>query len=364
MRGGEKVLESFCRLFPTAPLYTLLHLPGTVSPLIENRPIHTSWLQGAPLAAKRYRHYLPLFPRAAASLRLPPADLVLSSSHCVAKGVKPPPGALHVSYLHTPMRYVWDMYPDYFGPQRGGAARLVMPLVRPFLQHWDVATAPRVHHYLANSRFVAERIRRYYHREARVLHPPVEAGRFTPGGGEGDYYLVVSALVPYKRVDLAVAACTQSRRRLKVVGTGPEYERLVAQAGPEVEFLGWQPDEALPGLYAGARAFLFPGKEDFGITPLESMGAGRPVIAYAAGGALETVVPPDDPAGRPPTGLYMPEQSVAALLTALDRLEANEPRFSPADLVAHAAGFDRALFEQRLAAVLAELMRGRSGQGA
>lgn len=356
MRGGEKVLESFCRLFPGAPIYTLLHLPGKVSPLIESHPIRTSYIQRMPLAASRYRHYLPLFPGAVERLRLPQCDLVLSSSHCVAKAVPPPEGALHVSYLHTPMRYIWDMYQDYFGPGRGGLASLVMPLLRTRLQRWDVATCGRVDHFLANSAHVAERIRRHYHRPAEVIHPPVDTGRFAPAADVDDYYLVVSALVPYKRVDLAVRVCGASGRRLLVVGTGPEAERLKAMAGPSVEFLGWQPDQAVAGLYARARALIFPGEEDFGITPVESMAAGRPVVALARGGALETVVGFDDPGGRPPTGVFFGEQTEAALAAALDGLERRLDAFDPRALADHAAGFDTRVFERRLARRLREIL--------
>lgn len=358
MRGGEKVLEALCRLFPQAPLYTLLHLPGSVSGLIEDRPVLTSFVQSLPLASKRYRHYLPLFPRAVESLKLPPCDLVLSTSHCVAKAVRPPRGAVHVSYLHTPMRYIWDMYADYFGPGRGGAARYVMPLLRGRFQRWDVATCGRVHHFLANSRHVARRIERHYGRQAQVIPPPVDAGRFAPSASVEDYYLVVSALVPYKRVDLAIEACTKAGRRLIVVGSGPERERLRAMAGPTVEFMGWVGDEHLAGLYARARAFLFPGEEDFGITPLESMASGRPVIAYAKGGALETVVGLDDPIGRPATGVFFHSQEASSLLAALEELEAGQGRFDPQALAAHAAGFDTGVFLERMAAYLAQALAG------
>ncbi|MCF8033526.1 MAG: glycosyltransferase [Desulfarculaceae bacterium] len=359
MRGGEKVLEALCRLFPEAPLYTLLHLPGSVSPLIENRPIHTSFVQKMPFAARRYRHYLPLFPRAMERLAMPPCDLVLSTSHCVAKAASPPPGAMHVSYLHTPMRYVWDMYPEYFGPGRGGAARYVMPLLRRGMQRWDVATCGRVDHFIANSRHVARRIRRNYGRGAEVIPPPVEAGRFAPTAQVQGYYLVVSALVPYKRVDLAVEACTKARKRLKVVGRGPEEARLKAMAGPTVEFLGWVGDEHLADLYARAKAFLFPGEEDFGITPLESMASGRPVIAYARGGALETVVGLDDSQGRAPTGLFFHQQDAEALRAAMDQLEDALERFDAQELAGHAAGFDTARFMERMAAHLEDLASGR-----
>jgi glycosyltransferase involved in cell wall biosynthesis len=356
MRGGEKVLEAFCNLFPDAPIHTLLHLKGKVSPLIESHPIRTSFLQRMPLAAKRYRHYLPLFPRAAESLKLPPADLVLSSSHCVAKGVKAPPGATHVSYVHTPMRYVWDLYEDYFGPGRGGLARWVMPFFRGGLQRWDVRTAASVDHFIANSAHVAQRIKRHYGRDSTVIHPPVEAERFAPVEEPEDYYLVLSALAPYKRVDLAVRACTRLGYRLKVAGTGPEEARLKELAGPKVEFLGWQPDEALPELYAKARAFIFPGEEDFGITPLESMASGRPVVAFGKGGALETVMGTGGTEGRPATGRFFYEQSEDALAAALQEVEAELDSFDPGALARHAAGFGTPVFMERIAEFITGIM--------
>ena len=352
MRGGEKVLECFCRLFPDAPLFTLLHLPGSVSPLIEDRRIVTSFIQRMPLVEKRYRYYLPLFPAAAAAMKLPQCDLVLSSSHCVAKGVKPPPGAAHISYLHTPMRYVWDMYDSYFGPESSGVARHIMPFLRGYLQNWDVRSSKRVDHFLANSAHVAKRIKRHYGRQAEVVHPPLELGRFSPVEEPEDYYLVLSALVPYKRIDLAIRACKKLKRRLKVVGKGPEMETLQALAGDGVEFLGWQPDEALPELYAKARAFIFPGEEDFGITPLESMASGRPVVALGRGGALETVVGLEDELGRAPTGVFFAEQSMEALCGAMQVLETNLDSFVPTELAAHAQTFGQPFFMQRMEEVI------------
>ena len=360
MRGGEKVLEALCGLFPHAPIYTLLHIKGSVSHVIEGHEIQTSFIQKMPLAAKRYRHYLPLFPLAIEKLKLPACDLVISSSHCVAKAVIPPKGARHVSYLHTPMRYVWDLYDTYFGQGRGGLAGRVMPWVRPRLQKWDVRTCGRVHHFLANSAHVADRIRRHYNRQAKVIHPPVDTARFKPASKVEDYYLVVSALVPYKRIDLAVKACSAGGRRLKVVGLGPELARLKTLAGPRVEFLGWQPDEALPALYAGARAFLFPGEEDFGITPVESMAAGRPVVALGRGGALETVVGLDDQKGRPPTGIFFFEQSERALADAMARLEKSLDAFDQNALAARAAQFDTGIFLERISSYLQQIIRKNS----
>jgi glycosyltransferase involved in cell wall biosynthesis len=356
MRGGERCLEVFCELFPGADLFTLLHVPGRVSPAIEGRRIVTSFIQRLPAAARRYRHYLPLMPAAVGRFDLRGYDLVLSSSHCVAKGARPAPGSLHVCYCFTPMRYAWDRYGDYVGGHAGLPARLALPALAPALRGWDRATSGRVHHYVAISEHVRARVRRCYGREAAVIYPPVDVQRFELATGrEGDFYLVVSALVAYKRIDLAVRAARALGRRLLVVGTGPEEARLRALAGPGVEFLGWRSDAEIARLYRGCRAVLFPGCEDFGIVPLEAMAAGRPVIALAAGGALETIVPPGGE--TPPTGLFFGEQTVEALTAAMRRFEEEAERFEPKALRARAELFDRERFraaaraylEQRLA---------------
>lgn len=352
MRGGERCLEVLCELFPGADLFTLLHVPGRVSRVIEERRIRTSFLQRLPRVEERYRYLLPLFPLAIERFDLRGYDLVLSSSHCVAKGVRAAPGALHLCYCFTPMRYVWDRYADYFGPGAGLPARLLMPPVAAALRRWDRSTAARVHHFAAISRFVAARIARCYGREAEVIYPPVECTRFRLAEGAGEYYLVVSALTPYKRVDLAVEAATRLGRRLLVAGAGPEESRLRARAGPTVEFLGWRADHEVAELLAGCRALLFPGVEDFGIVPLEAMAAGRPVIAFDGGGVRETVVPLPGGAA-PPTGIFFAEQTAEALGEAIGRFEANAHRFDPKALRARAEAFDRPLFRERIAAWVA-----------
>jgi glycosyltransferase involved in cell wall biosynthesis len=350
MRGGERCLEVFCELFPDADLYTLLHVPGSVVPVIERRRVVTSLIQRLPQAELRYRHYLPLFPAAIRAFDLRGYDLVLSSSHAVAKSVRPPAGGLHVCYCFTPMRYVWDLYDDYFGPRAGTATRLLMPALAAWLRRWDRATAARVHHFVAISRFVAERIRRAYDRDADVIYPPVDVSRFRLDESPEDYYLVVSALTPYKRVDLAVEACTRLGRRLVVVGSGPEEARLRALAGPTVELRGWLDDARTAELYARCRALLFPPLEDFGIAPLEAMAAGRPVIAFGQGGARETVVPPGG--AEAPTGLFFARQSVDDLVEAIRRFESGVVAFEPKALRRRAEEFDRPLFKERIGAYL------------
>jgi glycosyltransferase involved in cell wall biosynthesis len=347
MRGGERCLEVLCELFPDAPLYTLLHVPGSVSPVIERRRIVTSFVQRLPRAAARYRAYLPLFPLAIAQLDLTGYDLVVSMSHCVAKSVRPAPGALHLCYCFSPMRYLWDLSDDYFGPGRGPlAARVFGPAVAPVLRRWDRHT-DGVHRFVAISRHIADRIRRAYDRPADVIYPPVDVQRFAPAEPADDSYLVVGALVPYKRVDLAIAAANRLGRRLVVVGTGPEESRLRALAGPTVSFLGWRSDDEIAGLYARCRALLFPAVEDFGITPLEAAAAGRPTIALAQGGALETMVGLEV-GDAPPTAVFFDAQTVDALVDAIARFERAEERFDAKALRARAEAFDRPIFKQKL----------------
>jgi glycosyltransferase involved in cell wall biosynthesis len=345
MRGGERCLEVLCELFPEAPLYTLLHVPGSVSPLIERRRIVTSFLQRLPAVEARYRHYLPLFPAAVRGLSLAGHDLVISLSHCVAKAVRVPPGAVHLCYCFTPMRYVWDLEADY-AQNAGPLARLALPPVAAALRRWDRRTGG-VHDFAAISHHIADRIRRVYGRSSEVIHPPVDVARFRLADAVDDYYLVVSALAPYKRVDLAVAAAGRLGRRLLVVGQGTEEARLRALAGPGVTFLGWRPDAEVAELYARCRAVLFPSVEDFGIVPLEAAAAGRPTIALARGGALETMVGLDG-AGEAPTAVFFAEQTVQSLVAAMRAFEAAEGRFEPRALRARAARFDRPLFSRRV----------------
>ncbi len=346
MRGGERCLEVLCEMFPAAPLFTLLHVPGSVSPVIEARPIVTSFVQRLPDARRRYRQYLPLFPAAVRGLDLRGYDLVVSLSHCVAKSVRIPRGALHVCYCFTPMRYVWDLYDDYFGRRASALVRTVMPPVAAALRRWDRRTSS-VHHFVAISQHIAERIRRVYGRTADVIYPPVELQRFHIGTPD-DFYLVVSALTPYKRVDLAIDAAGRLGRRLVVVGTGPEEGALRRRAGPTVEFLGWRSDEEVAELYARSRAVVFTSLEDFGIVPLEAAAAGRPTIAFGRGGVLETMTPLED-AGAP-TAVFFHAQTADSLADAIQRFEAAEAlgRFDPVAVRARVEAFDRPRFVERV----------------
>ena len=352
MRGGEKVLLSLARLYPDAPIFTLLHVRGSVAPELEDRDIRTTFVQHLPAADRRYRHYLPLFPAAAAAIDLRGFDLVVSSSHCVAKGVRPAADALHVCYCHTPMRYVWDRYDDYFGPGRvSPLAGVLIGRVAAGLRAWDSASASRVHRFVANSRYVAERIRRYYGRDSTVIPPPVDTDFFTPGGpAPGRFDLLVSALAPYKRIELALEAYRGTGRPLRIVGTGPERARLEALAPPEATFLGWVDDATLRQLYRECRAVLMLGVEDFGIVPLEAMACGRPAIVFGEGGGLETVVE-----GR--TGLVFREPSAASLRAVVDSLEG--VRFNDVTLRAQAEAHSRRTFESRFRAFVDEALSER-----
>jgi glycosyltransferase involved in cell wall biosynthesis len=347
LRGGERVLEALCGLYPDAEIFTLVHLRGSAGPVIERHRITASFLQAA---GRRYRHALPLFPMAIESLDLRSFDLVVSTSHAVAKGCIPGPHAAHVSYIHTPMRYVWDQFDAYFGRGRAGpVTRFAAHSVAPYLRSWDVRSTARVHGLIANSRFVAERIRRCWGREAdAVVYPPVDTARFVPAAeGPDEYALIVSALVPYKRVDLAVRAFSRLKRPLKIAGDGPELERLREIAGPSVEFLGSVHGDALPGLYARAKFFVLAGEEDFGIAPVEAQAAGRPVLALGSGGALETVVDGE-------TGLFFAEPTVEALLEGIERID--RLQVDPALVRAHAERFAAPRFGPELQREIAQVV--------
>jgi glycosyltransferase involved in cell wall biosynthesis len=356
MRGGERVLESLCRLYPRAPVFTLRYDRGAVSQLIAGRDVRTAFTDRLarllPLGRAEFRMLLPLFPRAIESLSLAGYDLVVSSSHAVAKGAIAAPGALHVSYVHSPMRYIWEAADEYAPAVPGGPlGRAAFAALSRYLRRWDLASTARVQTLVANSVYTQARIRQVYGREAEVIEPPVDADRFArvpdpaPSGGD-PLYLCVSALVPYKRVELAVRAFALSgrpgqRRRLVVVGDGADRARLTRLAGPNVELRGRVDDDELVRLYAACRAVVHPALDDFGIVPVEALAAGRPVVAFAGGGSLDSVRDGE-------TGVLFRDPTPESLAAALDRLDGLT--FDPARLRAAARRFDRASFERRFGA--------------
>jgi glycosyltransferase involved in cell wall biosynthesis len=357
MRGGEKCLEVACRRWPDAPLYTLLHKPGSVSPAIERRPVRTSFLQRLPGVDRYYRYLLPLMPLAVRR-QLPPADLVVSFSHCVAKAVQPQPGVPHVCYCFTPMRYAWHMRRSYFGDAPPGIAARLRDRLLGAMRDWDRATAGRVTHFVAISKTVRQRIRDCYDRESTVIYPPVDTDYYhaAPVRRE-DFYLAVSACAPYKRLDLAVEACHRLGRRLVVIGSGQDEKRLRTLAGPAVAFLGWQSNEVIRDHLRRCRALLFPGEEDFGIVPLEANACGTPVLAYRRGGATETL--PAFGQSREPTGLFFESQDVDCLAAAIEQFERHRDAFDPAAARQQALHFNPRRFADELFAFLDGILQGR-----
>lgn len=348
MRGGEKVLEVLSDLYPDADIFTLVCDPTAISEKLRRHRITTSFLQRIG-GVRHYQKMLPLMPYALESFDLTGYDLIISSESGPAKGIIPGPDATHICYCHSPMRYIWDLYPQYRAAA-GPFARALMSLTAPLLRQWDVSTSHRVDHFIANSAYVARRIERYYRRSSHVVHPPVNLSRFTPAAEPGNYYLCAGQITPYKKIEIAVEACTRMGRRLVVVGAGADTA-LRRLAGPSVEFLGAVDDAVMTHHFANCKALLFPGVEDFGIVPLEVMASGRPVIAFAKGGALETVVDGS-------TGLFFHEQTVEAVIDAIERFEAVADSFHSDVLHSHAGSFDTAVFRTRLAELIDSLLAG------
>jgi len=354
MRGGERVVEALCELYPDADLYTHVVDPGVLSDTLRRHAIRTTSVGRLPGSVRHYKKYLPLMPLALEQLDLRRYDLVISSECGPAKGVLTTPDTLHVCYCHSPMRYVWDMYWDYL-EQVPAVLRPAWRRLMHRLRLWDLAAASRVDHFFANSRYVARRIRKHYRRDAEVVHPPVDTASFAPREPRDDYYLVVGELARYKRADLAVEAMTRLGRPLVVIGKGEQAKEIRRLAGPQVRLLGRQPFAVIREHYGRCRALLFPGEEDFGIVPVEAMASGRPVIAFGRGGALETVV-------EGQTGLFFEEQTVESLIEAVERYESIEATFDPPAIQRHAAGFDRAVFKRTMETRIAELVEEHRGR--
>jgi len=367
MRGGERALLAFCELFPDADLYTLVQVPGATDPIIERRRVRTSLIQSLPFPGRLYRHYLPLFPMAIEQFDLDGYDLVLSTSHCVAKSVVVPGRTRHVCYCLTPMRYAWDQFDAYFGPARVGAIRSgVMRPIMAAMARWDRATEGRVHRYLAISQYVARRIALYYNRQSTIVFPPVDTTFYTPASANGDggvvssaepprrdEFLVVSALVPYKRVELAIEAARLADVRLTIVGDGPERPRLEALADQHTTFVGWRSNEEIRTLYRSAIATILPGEEDFGIVPVESQACGRPVVALGRGGVLDTVIDGE-------TGVLVPEDTPASLAEGLRRAAGQS--WDARRIREHAERFSRDRFAREIMTVVDDVMAAPPGQ--
>ena len=350
MRGGEKVLEALCEMFPGAQIFTHVYDPRAISGSIAEHQVRTTFIQKLPLACKLYKKYLPLMPLALEQLDLTGYDLVISCESGPAKGVITHPAALHVCYCHTPMRYLWDQY-HFYRANAGWITRWLMPVLLHRLRIWDVTSAARVDHFVANSTAVVSRVRKFYRREAVCIHPPCDVESFAPSSDRGDFYLYVGQLVAYKRVDLAIEAFNALGKPLVIIGDGEELGRLKKMAGPSISFLGRASFESLKLHYARCRALVFPGEEDFGIVPVEAMASGRPVIAFGKGGALDTVID-----GQ--TGILFEAPTAQALIQAIARFEANESLFNPQALVDHARKFSKEVFMQRLSGQIDQWLAG------
>ncbi|KPL00169.1 MAG: glycosyl transferase [candidate division Zixibacteria bacterium SM23_73_3] len=349
MRGGEKCLEIFCELFPDATVYTLLYKKGSVSETISRMKIKTSFVQNLPFASNHYQKYLPLFPTAIEQFDLTDYDLVISSSHCVAKGVITSPESCHICYCHTPMRYAWEMYYTYFSKNSvSPLMRWSIPFFMNYLRSWDERSADRVDYFVANSQNVRRRIQKHYRRDAEVIYPPVDIEHFDLNTKEGEYYLVVSALVPYKRNDLAVLAFNELNLPLRIVGQGSEKKKVMKIARKNIKFIDWQPRSELKRYYEKCKALIFPGEEDFGIVPVEAQACGRPVLAFGKGGVTESVkgAYPDQEITSSHTGIFFYPQTKDALIEAVRRFESG--RFDPHRIRENALRFDKKVFKEKI----------------
>jgi glycosyltransferase involved in cell wall biosynthesis len=349
-RGGERVVEEIAKLFPHADLYFLVMDETKLPDILRSRTIHTSVLQNFAVGRRWYRHFLPVYPLLLEQFDFSGYDLVLSSESGPAKGILTGSNTCHICYCHSPMRYLWDFYHRYRkGHSMGGLSRPIFSLASHYLRLWDAASANRVDYFIANSKTVAARIQKHYRRPATVIHPPVNVASGYLASKIEDYYLCVSQLVDYKRVEIAIQACNSLKRRLRIVGEGEQYGRLRRLAGPTIEFCGALSDDQVHEQYAHCRALLFPGEEDFGMVPVEAMSFGRPVIAFGRGGATETVrgAVLEDSEGVSPTGIFFKEQTEQSMIDALLAFEQGEDQFSPFLIRQHSQQFSETRFRER-----------------
>lgn len=357
--GGERVAETLANIFPEADLFSLVVDKRTLPSSLSHRHIRTSVLQRIPKAKKIHRHLLPFYPFAVEQLDLTKYDLVISSDSGPIKGVLTNPQAVHLCYCHSPMRYLWDGYHAYISSMPG-LASAAFSLAAHYVRNWDYIAAQRVDHFIANSNYVANRIRRFYSRSSTVIHPPIDTAKGFLAEQTGSYYLTVGRLVAYKQTDLLIQACNRLKRPLRIIGTGPEYKRLRQLAGPTVQFLGEVSDIELWENYAHCRAFLFAADEDFGMVPLEAQSCGRPVIAYGKGGSLETVcgIEEDRLSDQEPTGVFFGMQSIESLIDAILLFEKFEDSFSPQLVQRHARQFDTKHFVAQIQGLVHQFMPG------
>jgi glycosyltransferase involved in cell wall biosynthesis len=355
MRGGEKVIEALCEMYPQADIFTHVYVPEATSAKIREHRIIPTFINRLPRAPRMYKSYLPLMPLALEQLNLNGYDLIISSESGPSKGIVPHPNALHVCYCHTPMRYIWNMYHEYRA-DAGRVTRLLMPPLSHYLRMWDAASAARVDSFVANSSTVASRIQRYYRRESTVIHPPVDTTAFSVAAPSDleDYYLMAGELVAYKRPDLAVRAFNEMKLKLVVIGGGEMLKEIRQIAGPNVTVLGSQPFDVLRQHYSRCRALIFPGEEDFGMVPVEAMASGRPIVAFGRGGATETVVDSI-------TGVFFFEQTVEAISSAVRRLATVD--IDPQKIATHAGQFGQAQFFQKMSAHIEGLLADRKTLG-
>jgi len=337
--GAERVLEVLHGMLPTAPVYTSMYAPQAMPEAYRSWDIRTSFMQRLPLVTRKHQWFLPLYPLAFESMRVGDCDLLISNTSAFAHGIRTGPGVAHICYCLTPARFLWDYASYVQREQLGHGLRAVLPAVIGLLRSWDYAAAQRVTHFVAISRLVGERIKRCYGRESAIIYPPLDAQAYSPSPDHDDFFLIVSRLIPYKRIDLAVQACSQLGLPLRIIGDGRDRAHLERLAGPTVRFLGHLPDADVKEHLRRCRAFIFPGEEDFGLAPLEAMASGRPVIAYGAGGALETIV-------EGVTGAFFREPTVESLAEAVRTFDAAV--YDPVAIRRHAEGFDRSVFTERL----------------